>query len=451
MLYLNKFLARVKENPTILKSQDIILTLGLTATHIKELKKFALENEFIERQKNSYFLTQKGLNYLETNPTSSWATKNFTLRPEINVEYLKEEKTAAVLTKAIRLLAKNLLENQALKDFSLEHALSIDLKNCSELTYSIETAVLNGKRICLSSIYEEYLQKGITNSLISINILKILSENLDKIAIYEKAQFQLKMDALMFDRMMVCPQNFELQKTEMPDIYILKDISKVILHEKNNNILEITKGLYRIIKTLDKYTMNTQNLSKNSVRLRNTIINAKDPISLFKRDIPKVLAQTTIENCNIDFINSLKQSLDELKYCTKNLVKDIKIFILKNFHAKNKEELADRFLAIKEYIGEQELKVLLNTVIETNVDEELWTCRIATFINSHRVPKDWSDEDFANFKIKTKELALKFFILESIAGNNDSFTSEKYKHFINEYLKLSKPEQTVFLRKIVNI
>jgi hypothetical protein len=249
--------------------------------------------------------------------------------------------------------------------------------------------------------------------------------------------------------MIACPQNFELQKTVMENEYLLKDVSKIILNEKSNNILEITKGLYKTIKSLDKYTMNTQNLSKMSLRFRKVIVNAKDPMSLFKKDIPKSLGFDCLEDSDREFLNNLKNSLNELKNCTDKLVKDLELFFFNTFHAKSKEELRERFLAIKDYIGEKELKVLLNSVIEIDVPNDLWIKRIATFINKSRVPKDWSDEDYADFKVKTKELALKFFVLEATIGTNESFVTQKYHNTLNSFLKLSKQEQLILLRKAI--
>ena len=46
MLYLNKFLSEIKKNPQILKSNEVILTLGLSSTQIKELKKIAEKRNF---------------------------------------------------------------------------------------------------------------------------------------------------------------------------------------------------------------------------------------------------------------------------------------------------------------------------------------------------------------------------------------------------------------------
>ena len=450
MLYLNKLLSKVKENSNIFKTPDIILHLGLTSTQIKDLKKYALENQLITQSKTELSLTQKGEEYLSNNQIQNWATKDFPLRAEIKVEALKEEKIPATLTRAIRLLAKYLIEKEALKDFSLEKALLNDIKTSKKLLSEVEKDILCGKRKNLESIFEKYFSKGITKSYIGIILLYVLSSNLERIAIYEKSQFQLKFDTLMFDRMLACPHNFEIQKTEMDDEYLLKDISNIILNKKSNNILEITKGLYKTIKSLDKYTMNTENLNKNTLRFRNIIVNAKDPISLFERDIPKSFGYKNLSECDRKFLNELKSSILELKSCTENLVKELKEFIYQSFYTKSKEDLKERFLLIKDFLNEKELKTLFNNVIEIQVPEELWVNRIATFINKSRVPKDWNDEDHADFKIKTKELALKFSVLEATIGTNENFTTKKYHTALNSVLNLSKQEQMILMRKIVN-
>ena len=81
MLYLNKFLMGIKRNPRIFKADDIVISLGLTNTQIKNLKKYALENQLITQLKQEYFLTENGEKYLEENPIKSWADEFFSLRP----------------------------------------------------------------------------------------------------------------------------------------------------------------------------------------------------------------------------------------------------------------------------------------------------------------------------------------------------------------------------------
>ena len=85
----------------------------------------------------------------------------------------------------------------------------------------------------------------------------------------------------------------------------------------------------------------------------------------------------------------------------------------------------------------------------SNNKEDLWINRIATFINKSRVPKDWSDEDYADFKVKTKELALKFFVLESTIGTYEDFNSKNLSSLLSKYRNLPKQEKMLFLRMAV--
>ena len=451
MIYLSKFLTKIMQDPALIKSNQKILEFGFSDSQIQLLKKYALENDLIDSSKQGCFLTPKGESFLLNNPIESWVTKEFTLRPNVNLEYLKEEKAPPMLTKAIRNLAKHLIEGQPIKEFSLDSLLLSEIKNCKKVITNLEADIFTNKRISLEGLFEKYLSLGLTKSIISVSLLSVLVDNIDKIAIYEKGQFQLKFNQLMFDRIMACPQNFEIQKTEMLDEYLLKDVSKIILNKKTNNILEITKGLYSIIKSLDKYTMNTQNLSNKTLRLRNVVLNAKDPISLFERDIPKALSGKVLSDCDRQFLNSLKISLNELKTCTETLVKELRSFVFETFNTKSKEDLSARFLTIKGFIPQKELKILMNNIIDIEVSDDLWINWFATFINKYRVPKDWTDEDYADFKVKTKELALKFFVLEATIGLAENTVSENYHSVLNSYLNLSKPEQLALLRKVVNI
>ena len=159
---LNKLLLKIAENPRLFKANEIVLILGLTSTQIKNLKKYALENQLITQSKQEYFLTEDGKKYIKKNPIKIWTDENFPLRPNINVELLKEDKFMPNMTKAIRNLAKNILEHQELKAYSLETAILKDLERCDNLFKEIENKVLDGKRNSLLSLFEKYQEKGIT-------------------------------------------------------------------------------------------------------------------------------------------------------------------------------------------------------------------------------------------------------------------------------------------------
>jgi hypothetical protein len=248
--------------------------------------------------------------------------------------------------------------------------------------------------------------------------------------------------------MMFYPENFELYKAVFEKSSVLEDISIFVLPNKTANILDITKGLVDFIRKLDKYTLYTERLSTKALKLRNAVINAKDPINLLTIDVPRIIQARRIKDCDKEFVALLKETLAELNNSKDEMVKEIYTFTLNAFKSQSRQELAERFEKVEEFIGAKELKTLYANITNMDAGDSLWIERIATFINKSRVPKDWTDEDVADYKVKIKELASKFAIIESTAGRAAS--SERVHSLLNSFLQLSKPEQNQLLRRVVN-
>ena len=454
MYYLNKLLFAVKNDAEIFRKPDINYRLGLTTSQVKELKKEAVSKGLIINSKHNFYLSESGEIYLKENPIISWCNDEFPKRPEINQEYLKLDKMPPILTKAIRNIEKHFINNEEIKENSIEYNIIKELLSddsiCQNISKEIEESILQDGKIELISIYNKFLAYGLTKSIISILLFNAITKNKDILAIYEKGLFQLKLDNLMLDRMLYCPQNFTIQKTKTQSIPIFEDISELVLPFKTNNILDITKGFIFFIRNLDKYTLKTERLSKKTLRFRNIIMNAKDPVILLTRDIPKILDNKLLIQCDKQFLNALETALNELQFASSKLIDEIKTFLFDSFNAKSREELTLRFKNIQEFIGYKELKVLLTNIIDEESDDSLWIKRIATFINKERVPKDWNDNDIADYKFKIKELALKFIILESTAGNFELIQSTKFDVLLEKIKELNSAEKNILLRKIVN-
>lgn len=457
MEHLSKLLLIIKKHPLVFLQADANCIFGLTTTQIKDLKKFAVENNLIKQSKKEFFLTEAGEKYLSENPLQSWIDEVNFKRPEINLEYLKLDKAPPTLTKATRLLARHLLDGEVLKENSTEHYLVKDLlcskSTCIEVKKEIEGFVLSDGEQRLTCLFERFMSApyGLTKSIIAILLLDILVKNKDVLAIYENLQFQLKLTPLMFDRMICCPQNFTLRKTQIDDMPILEDISKIILPRKSKNILDLTKGLIFFIRNLDKYTLSTERLNKPALRFRNAVLNAKDPISLFYRDIPKVLDDKILCQCGESFVKSFESAVDELQNCYINLIKELKAFLFESFNEAERTSLAERFEAVKEYLGDSDLKILHNNINEAQSTDNLWIERIATFVNKSRVPKDWSDSDVADFKVKVKEFALKFQTIEATVGASEVHLDSTMTTLIGQLLKLNKPQQIAIVKKVINL
>lgn len=455
MQHLAKTLTAIKKDSKLFQNPDINYILGLTSTQVKELKKTAIAEGLIEGHKREFNLTKAGEQYINEVPIISWVDEINSKRPEINLEYLKLEKTPPTLTRAIRLLARHLLENEELKENSTEHYLVKELlcsrSTCAKIKNEIEKFVLQNNKFKLTCLFEKFMTPpyGLTKSIISVLLLDILAKNKDILAIYENGQFQLKLSALMFDRMIYCPQNFELQKTVIEDLPILEKISEILLPCKSTNILDLTKGLIYFIKSLDKYTLATERLNKNTIRFRNAVLNAKDPINLFYKDIPKILDDKILCQCDKTFVKAFDKAIQELQNSYSCLINEISAFLFDSFSEKSRKKLAERFEGVNEYLGDNELKILYNNIKELSSSDTLWIERIATFINKSRVPKDWSDNDVADFKIKIKELALKFMTIEATAGAKNITPDGSLTKLLNQISKLSKPQKMVLMREMV--
>lgn len=455
MEHLAKTLIAIKKDSRLLQSPEVNFILGLTTSQVKELKKTAIAESLIEEHKREFTLTKAGEQYINEVPIVAWADEVNFKRPEINLEYLKLEKTPPTVTKAIRCLARHLLEGEDLKENSTEHYLIRELlcarSACAEIKKEIEKFVLQDNRVKLTCLFEKFMTPsyGLTKSIVSVLLLDVLARNKDILAIYENSQFQLKLSALMFDRMIYCPQNFELQKTVMEDLPILEKVSKIILPCKSTNILDLTKGLIYFIKNLDRYTLTTDRLSKNTIRFRNAVLNARDPINLFYKDIPKILDDKILCQCDKIFVKAFDEAVQELQGSYLNLIKEITAFLFDSFNEKSRGNLTKRFEAVHEFLSDNELKILHNNIKELNSSDKLWIERIATFINKSRVPKDWSDNDVADFKIKVKELALRFATIEATAGVTDLNLDSALTKVLEQISKFSKPQKMQLVREIV--
>ena len=458
--YVSKLLKCIKDDKCIFSEKEINFIVGLTSTQIKECKTFAFDNKLIEEKNKEYFLTHLGDNFIIDNPIKSSNCEEYPLRFEVNLEYLKLEKAPSILTRAIRNLARHLLEDEPIKELSIEYFLIKELlcenSKAKNVKKEIEDFILSGDKIKIDKLYEKYENKpyGLTKSIISILLLDILSKNRDKIAIYEDFKFKLKLNQLLFDRIIYCAQKYEIQKTEMDDFEVLEKISQFILPDKSKNILELTKGLIGFIKNLERYTLNTNTLSKQTIKFRNAIINAKDPMTLWYRDLPKILDDKILCQCDDNFVYAFENALNELKDCYTNLVDELIEFFIKSFgysvlDDNTRNDLAQRFQNVCEYFNLDDLKILKNNVVNLDSKMSLWIERIATFINTSRVPKDFSDNDVANFKLKVKDYAFKFKTIEATIGVQNIKLSERIIKVLKQVLKLDEAERLILLKEVL--
>ena len=328
---------------------------------------------------------------------------------------MSSSKPAATGTKDIRNVIKHLLNKEYIfKEDSTEKEIFNELfitdsEEIKKLKEEIENFIQESdSKQNIQNLYEKLGKApyGISNSITSLLLLNILLKQGDKVSIFEKNIFQLEISDLLYDRLMANPQNFDLQKNVFTDKKkeYLEKFSKIACCTQTDNLLDITKSIFYKVKNLDKYTQNTSKLSSETLKLRNSILNAKEPNKLIFNDIPIALGFKSYQNCNNSFFTALEKSINELDGNYSKLTKEIENFLFYSFELKpeekNKKKLAQKFNKIEEFISDDELKIIANNIKIENLSYERWIERVATVINKRNVPKNWSDNDLADFKKK---------------------------------------------------
>lgn len=453
--YLTKLLSKIEKHPELFKRKDLGFIVGLQKSQINDLKKYALTNNLIKSVKGTYYLLESGKKFMEEHPYINWCKEHNTKRPDVNLEYLKLEKAPPTLTRAIKLLALHYLNGEEIKENSTEYFLIKELlcpkSEFSVIKKEIEQFLINDKKVNLNCVFEYFMNipYGLTKSIVSVLLLDVLARNKDILAIYENCQFRLELDHNMFDRMLYYPERFEVQKTVLDEFKVLEEISQDILPGKTYNVLHLTKGLMNYVFNLDKYTLSSENLSYKAIRFRNAVKNAKDPIDLFYKDIPKILCDKLLCQCNNDFVVEFNFVLAELQGNYTKLVNDLKTFLLVAFCCSDKKSLLKRFENLREYISDDDLKAIYYNLKKAVTSENRWVERIATIINGAKVPQDWNDKDLSQFKLKIKELSAQLDILECTVGE-DEHLDQGMSNVLNLMLQLPKSKQRAIIRRVVN-
>ncbi len=358
--------------------------------------------------------------------------KGFKYFPDLSSEILTTHEKSAHITRVVRKVVRYLLEGEVIKEKSKEARVIEELFKKKDIKVQnildeIEKFIhLASEKTGLDMLYDKLSSPpfGLTRQIISLLLLGILLKQGDRVSIFEKGLFQLEITALLFDRLMVNPHKFELQKNIFTDNkkYYLENLAK-LLKEDTNNLLDITKTIVYQIKGLDKYTKHTDSLSKNTLKLRNAILSAKEPYKLIFNDIPVALGFKGYEQCGDEFFNLFNSCLRELENNYALLLAEMEMFLFDSFNlktgAKGRESLAEKVRAVEEFVSDDEIKTAINSIKIIDLPHNRWLERVATVINRKNVPKNWSDNDLADFKRKILLISSEIKKLKSLSGLQD--------------------------------
>jgi len=271
---------------------------------------------------------------------------------------------------------------------------------------------------------------GVKEGVIPILLACYLLINKDEMALYQDGTFVYDFHDATFELMLKRPETFKVKCFNLTGIrqQLLAEFEEMVIDKSKKNIqkttiLNIVTPLFNFITKQPEYTINTQNLSRTAIDVRDALIHAREPDVLLFQDLPKACGLNVEKNTAMSkdeakkFRSILVLALREINSAHETLLMKCKELMCEAFaYDGSKDEFAEYLKYRAELLGEcaePRLKSFIGAIVEQPTNENSWIESIA-FIVQDKAPKFWSDLDFIQFEDNLITLVNRFNSLEAL-------------------------------------
>lgn len=300
---------------------------------------------------------------------------------------------------------------------------------------------------------------GVKNGPIPVLLLGLLQYYKEYISIYQDGNFVPVLGAEHFELYYKKPERFSAKFfnitglraqlfQELEGIFIIYKENK-ITKLRNQTILSVVASIFRFIKRLPDFTIETKEaLSDKSVAVRDAILKANEPDVLLFETLPEAcgLSNLKIHDCADKkviktFRSNLAEALKELQTAYEKLLTDCKLLIYSAFKIssdihKLREDLRVRSSYLHNRVVEDQLRRFILAAIDETETNANWLENLIMII-ADKPPRVWKDKDRIVFESKLHDLARRFNNLEALQKemSRDSKTG-----YIARRITVTKPD-----------
>lgn len=275
---------------------------------------------------------------------------------------------------------------------------------------AVESDILKPKSVSKIFIELRSAPFGVADGFIPILFCAYLLANSATIALYEERTFVPELSTPVLERLIRRPGSFSALR-----IVLSGDRSAVIErfaqgYKVENGILPVVRSLYARIGSIPKYTLATQNLSPETIAVRETILKAKSPEKLLFSDLPIALGcqpfeptfDNSINNDNVlKFFEALNSVFSELVSCYPKLLHQIKRGILMMFDISEDEnkwrtKVQKRASYLHKTVLDSKLRSVMVRASDTQLGEKEYLESVAAGITG-QPPSLWTQADEDSF------------------------------------------------------
>lgn len=306
-------------------------------------------------------------------------------------------------------------------------------------------------RISVESVFEELRQPpfGIRDGLLPILLVVVLTEHLQEIALYENGTFLSHVGPEEILRLSKRPTSFELQMCRLKGVRlaVFEDLLGVLRVENasrsKSRLLDIVRPLCVFVAELPQFSRTTVKLTDCARRVRDAILNAREPGTLLFKELPIACefepfvagARSEQDEAKArEFALKLKNALEELRMASARLNDRMREVIASAFdrpHGFNKafrDSLAERSEGLLVGLRDIDLKAFCLRVMDNSLPESDWLESLGSLV-ALTPPSRWKDEDEEVFKEKFQGIVQKFLRVESMvfAGAGKQSTGSLFR------------------------
>lgn len=300
---------------------------------------------------------------------------------------------------------------------------------------------------------------GARSEVISLFLVAVLLAHAEDVVVYYQGSFIPALTTASLELLVKHPDRFSVMYFEVAGarkklFSRLESILNVSTPSgtkgiRNVSLLGVLKPLVRFVRSLPDYTIKTDNLDLNAIRVREALIQGRHPDKLVFEELPKAcgllpieVEQKTTENLDLfksrfaEALQALETAYDQV--LNRNTEKLSKNFAIDGNVSRLREHLRVRSSSLLAVSVEPRLRRFLMAAVEDSNDDGSWLESICMVISDKPVPS-WSDDNERLFEVQVNEIARRFMNLEAL---DKVMTARFEKAFDARRVVLTKPDGT---------
>ncbi len=319
-----------------------------------------------------------------------------------------------------------------------DHVLKLPRKDTDEKQLNISPVMRalhawlkerSDKRLSVPQVFDFLRDRphGIKGGLAPLLLALEYALHGSEIAFYEDGRFLSHLTPAAMQRLLRAPETFEVQYCNVrgirADVFTqLARLDVVDIPKGTTDLLDVVKPLCSFAAKLPPYVVKTKRLSPTAIAVRDTLLEAREPVTLLFADLPRacgvspIKPDTRTRSSVAPLVSGLKSSTNELHACYYELRKRLLNALAAHFSADEKRDwrnsVAQRADVLFTAITDPKLKAFCFRLADATLTDEEWAESMAAFIVS-KPPHQWVDGDESRFEFDLGELVGRFLRSEA--------------------------------------